>query len=240
MSSNRINPTVVLTLGLLFLMIVAGIVSASWGYSLGRQALKGITQPDVRPNSGVDTSSDGSTARREEFTLLREDDILTDVEARMKGNAQSAAPKSEVQSSVQTKAATEVSVVNVSHQTESLASSSQAGFPIASTDQGVTMSVRSAYEHDGELVLEVSLQNSGSQTVQFLYSFMDVTDNQGRMMSANTQGLPAELPPNNEKYSGVVSIPSAVLDGVDSVALSLPDYPDQQLTLRLSGIPVER
>jgi hypothetical protein len=237
--STRINPTVALTLALLFFMVVAGIVSASWGYALGRQALKGITQPDVRPNSGVSSPQGNSAPRREGFVLLREEDILVDVEARMKGNAEPA--DADAQSNAQTKAVMEVSATSSDDSNLlSPATATSAQFPIASTDKDVTLEVRSGYEHDGELILEVSLQNSGSNTIQFLYSFMEVTDSQGRIISANTQGLPAELPPNGEKFSGVVSVPMELLNGADSISLALFDYPDQQIRLQLAEIPVMR
>lgn len=81
----RLNSTVALTLILLSLMVAAGVVSAAWGYALGREALQGITQPDVRPASNVG-ESDGNPPR-DGLILLKEADILTDVEARMNGNA---------------------------------------------------------------------------------------------------------------------------------------------------------
>lgn len=82
----RLNSTVALTLILLSLMVAAGVVSAAWGYALGREALQGITQPDVRPASNVG-ESDGNPPHRDELILLKEADILEDVEARMNGNA---------------------------------------------------------------------------------------------------------------------------------------------------------
>jgi hypothetical protein len=81
----RLNSTVALTLILLTLMTAAGVVSAAWGYALGREALQGVTQPDVRPASSVG-ESDGTPPRRDQLILLKEEDILTDVEARMNGN----------------------------------------------------------------------------------------------------------------------------------------------------------
>ena len=42
---------IALTLMLLSILVAATSVSLSWGYALGRNALKGVTQPDVRPAS---------------------------------------------------------------------------------------------------------------------------------------------------------------------------------------------
>jgi hypothetical protein len=79
----KVNPTVTLTLILLFLMIGAGITSASWGYKLGREALKGITQPDTRPINNV-TDSQGKPLRREgSLALLKEKDIIANAKARV-------------------------------------------------------------------------------------------------------------------------------------------------------------
>jgi len=79
----RPNPAVAFTLVLLSLMFGAGIVSASWGYALGRQALEGITQPDARPTSAVQKA--GRAPRHEELQLLDEAEILQDVKIRMDG-----------------------------------------------------------------------------------------------------------------------------------------------------------
>ncbi|HEY9625892.1 MAG: hypothetical protein HY785_24010 [Oscillatoriophycideae cyanobacterium NC_groundwater_1537_Pr4_S-0.65um_50_18] len=80
----RLNSTVVLTLILLFLMVSAGVSSATWGYNLGREALKGITQPDARPVNNL-TDAQGKPVRRDSVTFLKEENILKDVKARMDG-----------------------------------------------------------------------------------------------------------------------------------------------------------
>jgi hypothetical protein len=80
------NPTVTLTLILLSLMIASGVISAAWGYALGREALKGITQPDTRPGSPL-VDSEAIPPRREEVTLLKEEEILQDIESRIEGRA---------------------------------------------------------------------------------------------------------------------------------------------------------
>ena len=80
----RLNSTVVLTLVLLVLMVGAGLTSATWGYKLGREALKGITQPDARPVNNL-TDSQGKPVRRDSVTFLKEDQILKDMKARMEG-----------------------------------------------------------------------------------------------------------------------------------------------------------
>lgn len=89
----RLNPAVAFTFILLALMVGAGIVSASWGYALGSQALTGVRQPDSRPsgatavNSGNPTPSSGHQP-----VFLQEDDIIATVKARIDGNLTEAAP----------------------------------------------------------------------------------------------------------------------------------------------------
>jgi hypothetical protein len=81
-----INPAVAFTTILLALMVGAGVISSSWGYSLGRQALTGVRQPDARPASSA-ASNQTSPAGKNGPMLRDEQDILKDVELRMSGNA---------------------------------------------------------------------------------------------------------------------------------------------------------
>ncbi|MBD2461676.1 hypothetical protein H6G89_11495 [Oscillatoria sp. FACHB-1407] len=227
-------------------MVAAGVVSGAWGYALGREALKGITQPDVRPSTALGEGA----PRHEEVSILSEAAILADVKARMEGRATdtdtlvatpttpTASPTTSAQTTdaqnPATPSASPVVAVN------SDANAPVAGLPIAAQDQGVTFEVRSVRQVNGVLVLDVSLQNGGDRPVQFLYSFMNITDSQGRSFSANTEGLPSELQPSSESFSGTVTIPMVLLEGVNDLSIALTDYPDQQLRLKLSDIPVVR
>ncbi len=85
----RINPAVAFTLILLATMFGSGVVSASWGYALGRQALTGIRQPETRPASAATARRSGS-ASANNFILIREDDIVKNVKARVEGGLNSA------------------------------------------------------------------------------------------------------------------------------------------------------
>ncbi len=86
-----ISPAVAFTTILLALMVGAGLVSASWGYALGRQALMGVRQPDTRPTSSAAASTYPAAAEHRPM-LLDEQAIINDVQARMSGSA--AAPSS--------------------------------------------------------------------------------------------------------------------------------------------------
>ena len=59
-------------------------------------------------------------------------------------------------------------------------------------------------------------------------------------MSAITEGLPGELPADGQEFSGTVSIPTALLEDSKKLSLTLTDYPDQKLQLKMSEIPVVR
>jgi hypothetical protein len=100
--------------------------------------------------------------------------------------------------------------------------------------------VVSAGYSGGALLIKVNLKNEGDRTVRFLYSFLDVTDDQGRALSANTEGLPTELTANGKTFSGTMSIPTALLDDVNKLSMTLTDYPDQKLRLQVSDIPVKK
>jgi hypothetical protein len=115
-----------------------------------------------------------------------------------------------------------------------------AKFPLNSRDGGVTLEVSAASQRSNSMLLDVSMKNEGSQPVRFLYSFLNVTDDRGRALSASAEDLPAELPPNGQVFYGTVSIPTALLENAKEVSLTLTDYPGQKLQLQISGIPVAK
>lgn len=230
----KFNSNVTLTLVLLTLMLGAGYISALLGFTVGDQALKGVTQPDVRPTSSIRLRKQTSQ-QQQAVVILKEEDILATVKERISGKGKNVKPQ---KPQPETK---ESSSKETSAQKTQLAAAdvSQPGFPIANRDQGVTLEVLSARYSGSALLLKMNFKNEGSKTVRFLYSFMDVTDDRGRTVSANTEGLPGELPPNGKTFSGTVSIPMALLDDVRKLSLTLTDYPEQQLLLQLSDIPIK-
>lgn len=79
------NPAVAFTLILLSLMIGSGVVSASWGFTLGRQALTGVRQPETRPSSGSPATRESGTASHGDVILVNEAEVLQQVKARTSG-----------------------------------------------------------------------------------------------------------------------------------------------------------
>lgn len=254
----KFNSTVALTLILLAMMLGAGFVSAMWGFSLGHEALKGVTQPDVRPTKKLANNQEVEPGGKE-VALLNERDILVNVHAYIhdqdkdkdsntdnndsesKSQTDTQKPDesaAENQQSEVEEASSESDVFNT--QTSFTSSGSNQNLPLKSQDRGVTLEVRSANLQGGSLLLDVSLKNEGANPVRFLYSFLNVTDDKGRALSAITEGLPGELPSNGEEFSGTVSIPTALLDDATALSLTLTDYPDQKLKLKMAEIPVAR
>lgn len=226
----RFNSNVALTLILLTLMFGAGLVSAAYGFAIGREALKGVTQPDIRPTSNSSGRKKALT-QREEVTILREEDILNRVKIRIEGGNQEPTVSPKPQPSAKVRSNTAIAATTASK---------PVNFPLVTRDRGVLLEIKSAQQQGGSLVLNVSLKNEGDQTMRFLYSFLNVTDDQGRALSASVEGLPAELQSRSEAFVGTIAIPNALLEGAKKLAISLTDYPDQQLKLQMSGIPVVR
>lgn len=227
-----LNSTVVLTVVLLTMMFGAGFTSAVWGYGLGRSALKEITQPDVRPNNLANKSKNGT--RHEGVILLQEKDILATVKKRMEGKdteVASAGKNAKKPTSAQAQKPKTENAASVSANNKSV-------FPIVSRDGGVSLEVMEATRQGNSLVLSVNLKNESQQSVRFLYSFLNVTDDKGRALSASVEELPGQLPPNSKVYSGTVTIPTALVENSKELTMSLTDYPDQKMQLQMSGIPV--
>ncbi len=232
----KLNSTVLLTLILLTLMLGAGSVSAFWGFTLGSSALKGVTTPDGRPTTKF-ASNKANNAHHAAVTLLREEEILKIVKSRIDGKSKAARAKKSNDDDEET---TSNKPKPEQKPQEAAEEKPQPGFPITSESEKVMISVQSARYSGGDLLLRVKMQNKGSDSVRFLYSFLDVTDDKGRTLSASTEGLPAELPGNGPTFSGTVSIPTPLLDDVKRISLALTDYPDQKLKLEVPNIPVGR
>jgi hypothetical protein len=229
----KLNSTVTLTLVLLILMLGAGYMSAIWGLTIGLEALKGVNQPDARPTNKIKLRKRNSQ-QQNATVMLKEEDIITNVRARIEGKGKNVKPeKSQPQNQQSSK---QTSPQN----TQVAAEIPQSGFPIINKNQGVTLELLSARFSGGALQLKVNFKNEGDRTVRFLSSFLDVTDDQGRALSVNTEGLPGELPPNGKMFSGTVSISTALLEDVKKLSMTLTDYPEQQLRLQMLNIPVQR
>ena len=213
-------------------MLGAGSVSAFLGFEMGSSALKGVTTPDGRPSSKF-PSSRTNNSQQLGVALLKEDEILKIVKARVEGKTKAAKSDMLEDTSSSGQKPKEIPPKVVA---EKLAP----GFPITSESEGVTFAVQSVRYSGGDLLMRVNMQNKGSDSVRFLYSFLDVSDEKGRTLSASTEGLPTELPADSPEVSGTVIIPTVLLNDVKKISLSLTDYPAQKLKLEVLDVPVER
>ena len=174
----KINTTVLLTLILLTLMLGAGSASGFLGFTLGSMALKGVTTPDGRPVTKLN-SNKANNPQEESVAFLKEEDILETVKSRINDEKKGNKPdKSEEEEIKVTKPQPK--------ETPVVEETSQPGFPVTAESEGVTMSVKSIRYSGGDLLLKVNMQNKGGESVRFLYSFLDITDDKGRTLSAIT------------------------------------------------------
>ena len=221
----KINSTVALTFTLLTLMVGAGVCTAAWGFAIGREALKGITQPDSRPtNKGTAQNSSG----REDLVILKEEDIIKSVKDKTSSTGRAASPSP----SASPQAKTDQPKPDASPV-------ASAKFPVLAQTNGIAMEVTGIRKQGEFILLDVALKNNSAQAVKFLYSFLNVTDDKGRLIVADTTGLPSDVPSKSDRFTGTVSIPTSMLDDAQKLSLQLSDYPDQKLQLKLADIPIK-
>ena len=219
----KINPTVTLTFTLLALMLGAGVATGTWGFTIGREALKGITQPDSRPTNKGTARNSGV---HEELAILKEEDIVKSVKDKMNTSGRSASPSPNA--SPQAKP-----------EQSKNATTPSAKLPMTTQTNGVAMDVTGIRKQGEYVLVDVALKNNSDRAVKFLYSFLNVTDDKGRLIVADTTGLPPELPSKSDRFTGTVSISSAMLDDAQKISLQLSDYPDQKLQLKIADIPIK-
>ncbi|MEM8778618.1 MAG: hypothetical protein AAGF26_07055 [Cyanobacteria bacterium P01_G01_bin.49] len=235
----KINSTIKLTLLLLIVMSGAGTASAYFAYRAGSDAVQGVNQPDINPTKKLKDIKKTST-KPVKFKPVDEKTILIKVYNHThddKKKSDDADQKSEKETKQEEKE-TNQSLDNKSNPEDN--SQPVANLPLKVTDSGVSLQISEASNQDNTITLKVNLKNEGTEPIRFLYSFLEVTDNQGRFLSAMTEGLPEKLPPNSENFIGMIKIPSALVNDSQTLALNLTDYPDQKLKLSLGEIPIIR
>jgi hypothetical protein len=225
---RKVDITILLAFTLLVVMLGIGMMSAFLAFFLGDEALKGVSQPDTNPTKNL-TDNQLATERSQTLTFLDEKSILIEVDHHIRSKSQQSNSKAEKKPK------------DLSNQLKSVdqsESSLQAKFPLSIQDGGVIFEVTKASQREGALILEVNLTNQGKKVEQFLYSFLEVTNDQGQSLGSIVEGLPDELPANGEKFSGTIKVPEILNDQSQKLSLSLTDYPDQKLKLKISNILV--
>ncbi|MGK7886378.1 MAG: hypothetical protein AB4057_17365 [Crocosphaera sp.] len=232
----KINQTLKLTLLLLFVMSGAGTASAYFAYQMGAQALEGVSQPEINPTKKLGKGTQKSTEPTE-FKPIDEKTILIKVyDYTHKKNEAAATEKKQKSKNNQKEDKTSQSIDNNTQDLQT--SQTVANLPLQVKDRGVKLEIEEAKNEGTSLSFKVNLQNQGLTPVRFLYSFLEVKDSQGRSLSAITEGLPQELPPNSDNFVGKVKIPRALVNDSQTLSFNLTDYPDQKLQLNIAQIPV--
>jgi hypothetical protein len=221
--------TLLLTSILLFFMLAAGIVSGVVGFISGHEALKGVTQPDIRPNNNK--SGNQQNINTKGLELVNEQEAIANVKKQM-GIEE---PKKDAQQAKDAKkraADFEKAVKN-----DPKTGLPIGKLPIVTEDQGITMRINSVATKGNTVKLELTLVNRGSQPVNFGQSTINVTTDRSQSVNANISGLPGSLAANGREVKVMLNIPKNALDKVKSVSLQLTDV-DKKLQLEASGVPV--
>jgi hypothetical protein len=228
--SLKSDRTLLLTSVLLFFMLAAGILSGVLGFVSGHAALKGVTQPDIRPNNSKTGSQQNLNTKGLE--LLQESELIASVKKQI-GAEEPKKNLQQAQDAKQKAKAFEQAVKN----------DPQAGIPVVKLpivreDQGIVLAVNSVKPAGNNVKLEVTLSNQGSQSVNFSQSTINVTNDRAQSISSSASGLPKNLPANGKEVKVTLTIPKNALDKVKTVSLQLTDV-DKKLQLEASGVPVK-
>ena len=228
--SLKSDRTLLLTSILLFFMLAAGIASGVLGFVSGHAALKGVTQPDIRPNNSKSGSQQNFNTKGLE--LLQESELIASIKKQM-GVEDPRKNSQQAQNAKKQAKAFEQAVKN-----DPKVGIPATKLPIAREDQGIVMAVKSFKSEGSNVKLEVTVSNQGSQSVNFDQGTITVMNDRAQGISANAAGLPRNLPANGKEVKVMVTIPKNALDKVKTVSLQLTDV-DKKLQLEVSGVPVK-
>lgn len=227
--SIKNDRTLLLTSILLFFMLAAGILSGVVGFVSGHEALKGVTQPDIRPNNNKGGSQQNTNTKGLE--LIQEQEILASAKKQM-GIDEPLKDAKLAKDAKKQAAEFEKAVKN-----DPKTGLPIAKLPIVKQDQGITMTVKSIAPSGNNLRLELMLSNHGSQPVNFGQGTISVTTDRAQNINASSSGLPSSLAANGRDVKVFLNIPKNALDKVKSVSIQLTDI-DKKLQLEAAGIPI--
>ncbi len=223
--------TLLLTSILLVFMLAAGIMSGVLGFVSGHEALKGVTQPDIRPNNSKGGNKQNQNTKGLE--LIPEQELIAGVKKQM-GIAD---PKQDSQQAKDAKK--QASEFEKAVKNDPKTGLPLLKLPIVREDQGIMMTVKSIASKGNDVKLELGLVNHGSQPVNFGQGTINVTNDRAQGIGSTTTGLPNSLAANGKEAKVMLIIPKNALDKVKSVSLQLTDV-DKKLQLEASGVPVGR
>jgi hypothetical protein len=221
--------TLLLTSILLFFMLAAGIMSGVLGFVSGHEALKGVTQPDIRPNNNK--GSNPANINTKGLELIQEQELIANVKKQM-GVEEPKKDAQQAKDAKQKAADFEKAVKN-----DPKAGLPIAKLPIITEDQGIRLTVKSIQSKGSNIELQVTLVNNGSQPVNFGQGTISILNDRSQGISSSTSGLPNSLAAGGKETQILLTIPKNALDKVKSVSLQLTDV-DKKLQLEASGVPV--
>ena len=231
----KFQTTLAFTFLLLLAMFGAGTVSALYGFTVGYEALKGVKQPEGNPSQQLIRSrqpDNGETEPAENLEFVSERSIIVSVYDQIQ------AQEKELQKA--TTSATPEKDEFIEAAEPPAETGDQKTFPLTTSADDVTLEIVSGQLSGNDWLMEVNLQNNGQEAVNFLYNFLEIKTETGRLLSTQMDGLPNEIPANRQKYAGTIRIPAVILDETKTLSLQLQDYPDREISLELSQIPVIR
>ncbi len=221
--------TLLLTSILLFFMLAAGIMSGVLGFVSGHEALKGVTQPDIRPNNNK--GGNQQNIKTKGLELVQESEVIANSK-KQRGVEEPKSDAKQAQDAKKKAAEFDKAVKN-----DPKTGLPVGKLPIVREDQGIMLRVNSMATKGDRITLELSLANNGSQPINFGQGAMTLTNDRSQPISATTNGLPSSLAANGREVKVTISIPKNALDKVKSVSLQLTDV-DKKLQLDASGVPV--
>lgn len=219
--------TLLLTSLLLFFMLAAGIASGVVGFISGHEALKGVTQPDIRPNNTKGTS--GQNANTKGLELIKEQEVIANVKKQM--GIEDPSKDAQMAKDAKKQAADFEKAV----QNDPKSGIPNVKLPLLRDDQGIQMSINAIDYKNNSVKITMTLTNNGSQPVNFGQGAMAVS-NGTQNISAAVIGIPNSLVANGKPTKVVVTVPKSAIDKAKSISLQLTDI-DKKLQLDATGIP---
>ena len=235
----KINSTFTVLALIIFGSLGAGMITAIVAYKFASESLKAVQFPEENPAQKLAKKNSSPQKSSQGFEIMNEKDILVEVYDYVYYQKEASKNKKSDNKDNQQSS-------NANSQEEIIVQNSQPKVqpkpfvPMIVKNKGVTMEVADVQQQQGSLLLSVNLRNDSNQNVKFLYSFLDIKDDQDRAISGIADGLPTELPANGQIFTGEISIPLSLLNKSQKISLSLPDYPEQNLQLQIPAIPVLR
>ncbi len=207
-----------------------GFLSALVGYLFGHQSLKGVTQPDMNPF--VNNSAAQNQFPKQGTYLLKESDIIAKIERETKGITKANDAKKKDEKADKDDKDKDKDKAGASP-SASPSPSQPVGLPMSVKSQGLSLNIQSLSADDNAVVLDVTMQNGGGQEVQFLYDFLEVSDDQSQFLSTEVKGLPAKFSAKSETFKGSIRVLGVTPNSAKWISLSLADYPDQKIKLEV-------